>query len=104
MKKFIFTLSLAALLAAFPSCSDDNTRPAQIIVTVADECVCNIFLYTPDGICLKSKIWDCQETKHLLFNVYYEGVLIIKAEIKDKSVSQSITTQYGHTYEVGLIF
>ena len=91
-------------LFLFFSCLDSpNPQPATILVTVSNECVCNVFLYTPDGLCLQSKIWDCQETKVLSFTTFYEGILTIKAEYKSKSASQTITTHPGKSTEVGII-
>ena len=101
MKKLLF---LTLLSFCCFSCSDRYSEfsPAQIVVNISNECVCNVFLYTPGGLCLQSKIWDCQETKVLIFNVIYSGELIIKAELREKSASESITIQYGKTYEVGI--
>lgn len=99
----ILTLSAALL---FPlSCSDDSDRqqPAQILVTVSNECLCNVFLYTPTGLCLQSKIWDCQSTKLLIFEVFYEGTLSVQAAINEKSATQTITAHYGKTSAVDII-
>ena len=100
-------LILLLFLLLFPlSCSDPATepRPATILVTVTGECVCNIFLYTPDNLCLQSKIYDCSETTRLAFNVYYQGELTIKAEYRDKVVTLPITTAYNRTTEADIIF
>ena len=98
---------LTTLICAFTfSCSDTGAdpRPATILVTVTGECVCNIFLYTPEGLCLQSKIYDCNEIRRLSFNVYYEGALTIKAEYRDKVVTLPITTTYNKTTEADIIF
>jgi len=103
----ISSVSLRVLFFVFLffSCSDTpDPQPAKILVTVSNECVCNVFLYTPDGLCLQSKIWDCQETKVLSFTTFYEGVLTLKAEYKAKSASLEITTHPGKTTEASLIF
>ena len=84
--------------------SSDLPPSATILVTVSNECVCNVYLYTPDGLCLHSKIWDCQETKVLSFTTLYEGVLTVKAEYKEKSASVKKTAQPGKTTEASLIF
>jgi len=105
MKKIFIITSL--IVISMTSCSDsdsDKPAPAQIIVTVTGECICNVFIYTPDGLCLQSRIWDCQQTNKLIFNLYHDGNLIIKAEYRDKSVSESVTTHFGHTIEIGLVF
>jgi hypothetical protein len=105
MKNLFISISLLVASFGCLTCTDsDNPRPAQVLVTVTGECVCNVFIYTPDGLCLQSKIWDCQETQVLKFDLFYEGALIIKAEYKDKTVSKSITTQFGKTTETGIIF
>jgi hypothetical protein len=100
---FIYISLFVAIFGCFTCSKNDNLRPAQVLVTVTGECVCNVFIYTPEGLCLQSKIWDCQETKVLIFELYYEGLLTIKAEYKDKTVSKPITTQLGKTTEAGII-
>ena len=95
----------AILFFLFLSCSRTNEpQPAQILVTVSNECLCNVFLYTPEGLCLQSKIWDCGETKLLIFSIYYEGALTVKAEFNDRSASLSVTARYGKSTEAGIIF
>lgn len=101
MKKSNLTILLIAALFCL-DCSDNIERPAQILVTVSGECVCNVFIYTPEGLCLKSRIWDCEETNILIFDLYYEGPLTIKAEYKQKTASITITSAYGKTTEAGI--
>ena len=87
------------------SCSDSSDpHSSRIFVRVSGECVCNLFLYTSEGFCLQSKIWDCQETTYLTFDVFQEGQFTIKAEYRDKSTSQTITAQLDKTYEIDIIF
>jgi len=108
MKSTLFPQPLAMItkfliiFLLFASCSAKDPNPAQILVSVSNECICNVFIYSPDGLCLQSKIWDCQETKQLIFNIYYEGALTVKAEYKEKSASQTITTHFGKSTEVSI--
>ena len=103
-KQSILTL-LLFLFLSFASCSTNSDVPSsRIFVRVSNECVCNLFLYTSEGLCLQSKIWDCQETTYLTFDVFQEGQFTIKAEYRERSVSDTIQTQFGHTREVGIIF
>ena len=102
MKKLIVVLAL--FVAACSSNDAPNPRPATIIVTITGECVCNVFLYTSEGLCLQSKIYDCQETSRLSFNVFYEGSLTVKAEYRDKTTSQAIQTKFNKSQEISLIF
>jgi len=96
---------LLCLFLSFASCTNEpDPRPATIHVRVTGECVCNVFIYTTGGICLQSKIWDCQETTYLTFDVFQEGQFTIKAEYRDKSASQTLTAQLDKTYEVDIIF
>ena len=98
---------LTSLICAFTlSCSDIGTdpRPATILVTVTGECVCNIFLYTPEGLCLQSKIYNCNEIRRLSFTLYYQGELTVIAEYRDKVVTLPITTTYNKTTEADIIF
>jgi hypothetical protein len=74
------------------------------MVTISGECVCNVFIYTPEGLCLQSKIYDCSETTRLFFNVYHEGELLVKAEYRDKVITKPITTTPNKTTEVDMIF
>ena len=94
---------LLCVFLFFYSCTDTAPQPAKILVTVSNECVCNVFLYSPDGLCLQSKIWDCQETKVLSFTTFYEGILTVKAEYKSKSASVEITALPGITTEASII-
>ena len=100
-----FLISIIVALF-FSTCSDDSSdpKPSQILVSVSNECLCNVFLYTPEGLCLQSRIWDCQETKLLIFNVYHIGDLIIKAEYHERSASETITVVSGKTHEIGIVF
>ena len=96
---------LLCLFLSFASCTNEpDPRPATIHVRVTGECVCNVFIYTTGGICLQSKVWDCQETTVLAFNLYLEDTLIVKAEYRDKTASETIRTQFGHTHELGIVF
>ena len=103
-KQSILTL-LLFLFLSFASCTDSSDpHSSRIFVRVSGECVCNLFLYTSEGLCLQSKIWDCQETTYLTFDVFQEGQFTIKAEYRDKSASQNLTAQLDKTYEVDIIF
>ena len=106
MKKLSISIILTVMSLSCLTCSDGNspTQPAQVIVTVSNECICNVFLYTEAGLCIQSKIWDCKETKALVFNIYYQGVLTVKGEYRGKTASQTITTQYGKTSAVDILF
>ena len=103
-KQSILTL-LLFLFLSLASCSTNSDVPSsRIFVRVSNECVCNLFLYTSEGLCLQSKIWDCQETTYLTFDVFQEGQFTIKAEYRDKTTSQTLTAQLDKTYEVDIIF
>ena len=96
---------LLFLFLSFASCStDSDPHSARIYVRVSNECVCNLFLYTSEGLCLQSKIWDCSETTYLTFDVFQEGQFTIKAEYRNKTTSQTITAQLDKTYEIDIVF
>ena len=106
LKNQLFLYSIILLFTFSLSCTTPHPdpRPATILITVSGECICNIFLYTPEGLCLQSKIYDCNETSRLAFTVFYEGPLTIKAERGDKIVTQPTTAVYNKTTEAGIIF
>ena len=104
MKKFIIYLSILAASFAMPDCSGDaHPGAAQILVKVTGECICNVFIYTPEGLCLQSKIWDCQQTTVLIFEIHHTGQLTVKAEFLNKSSSQTITARPGQSLEITII-
>ena len=103
VKKLFYLIIFVASLV-FQTCSDDARPPScQILVHVSGECMCNVFIYTPEGLCLQSKIYDCQQTTFLTFNIYQEGPLTIKAEYHEKSATVTVTAQYTHSHEVSII-
>ena len=103
-KQSILTLLLFLFLSFASCCTNSDVPSSRIFVRVSNECVCNLFLYTSEGLCLQSKIWDCQETTYLTFDVFQEGQFTIKAEYRDRSASQTLTAQLDKTYEVDIIF
>ena len=106
MKNLSISIILIVLSFTHLTCSDQYAQAdqAQVLVTVSNECLCNIFLYTEAGLCIQSKVWDCQETQILVFNIHYKGSLTVKGEYREKTASQTITTQYGKTSAVDIIF
>jgi hypothetical protein len=77
MKHRIFLIIITLCTAL--SCHRDDERQALILLTVSGPCVADLDFYRPDSTLYFSKVWDCSESKRLVFYVDYSGSLTIEA-------------------------
>jgi hypothetical protein len=99
MKKLLIYFSLIIFII---SCSDENTIPAEILLTVSGECFAEISIYDTNGKKLEKETYNCQQSKKLVFHINQTGVLVVYAETKTNKKKQTINVARGKTTEVNI--